>query len=89
MHVNRLKCCSSASQRLAQAPARIADIWDTLQLGLNLTGLTVVDAPQLTVAGQLASLGVRLDDSTANSTTGWVILRIACLQIAQILSQLL
>lgn len=53
------------SQRLRGAPARIAQLWDLAGLGLNFTGLTVARAPGLTVAGQLAAMGVRLDNTTA------------------------
>jgi len=33
-------------------------VWDFAALGLNFTGLSVVEAPQLTLEGQLAALGV-------------------------------
>ena len=52
-------------QRLREAPARIAQLWDLAGLGLNFTGLRVAEAPQLTVPGQLAAMGLRLDNSTA------------------------
>jgi hypothetical protein len=58
-------CLSPTLQRLQQAPARIAQLWDLAGLGLNFTGLSVAETDSLTVPGQLAALGVRLDNSTA------------------------
>lgn len=50
-------------QRLQAAPKRIADIWNIAGLGLNVTGLSVVEAPQLTLEGQLAVQGVNISAS--------------------------
>ena len=58
-------CLSPTLQRLQQAPMRIAELWDLAGLGLNFTGLSVVETAGLTVAGQLAAFGVQLDNSTA------------------------
>lgn len=60
----------STLQRLQQAPTRIAEMWNILEMGLNFTGLSVVETPRLTVPGQLEALGVRLDNTT--TTPGWV-----------------
>lgn len=43
---------------MRQSPARLDRVWDFAALGLNFTGLSVVEAPQLTLQGQLAALGV-------------------------------
>jgi hypothetical protein len=55
-----------AVQRLRDAPARIAQLWDLAGLGLNFTGLRIAEAPGLTVPGQLAAMGLRLDNTTAD-----------------------